>query len=455
MKAVLALLIALALLLPSAIAFNCNSLSGGDLAICNSIQNTNLSQTDKDLLISDIFNSNKTNPNFDFVYQWNTNLNISNSSDGKIYSSGTIKNAWIKIICLMPSIIENNTLYSSSIGKLLTAYSYNYQLPSGTVSGDCKTSYSLSSKTEQLNVYINNNLIGHDKLISFNNLNQDANFKSELVISIKYRIDHYKNKKYCSKYDSKGRCIKYSYRCEFSNSEYKTDILTISDQLSAKFYQNNPASTFKVIDKYSGITKGVLEASNYTNLILSFNNSQYKNSKYIYSLNYSLPYYILTIKAEPVEITNFNNININQNNKSIYFTVADASNCKIQLNDFFSSKIFPCDLSFNEINFSIKTDKINYFDNDTIKVHISPDNLQVNLTYANKTIIARNYTELKAILYENKISAKIGDNEQNALVNVNKREDFNTLYLLCALFFVGYICYKIIKGYAFKFLEAI
>jgi hypothetical protein len=455
MKVVLALFTALTLLLPSAIAFNCNSLSGGDLAICNSIQNTNLSQSDKDLLISDIFNSNKTSPNFDFVYQWNTNLNISNSPDGKIYSSGTIKSAWIKIIRLMPSIIENNTLYFSSIGKLLTAYSYNYQLPSGTVSGDCKTSYSLSSKTEQLNVYINNNLIGHDKLISFNNLNQDANFKSELVISIKYKIDHYKNKKYCSKYDSKGRCIKYSYRCEFSNSEYKTDILTISDQLSAKFYQNNPASTFKVIDKYSGITKGVLEASNYTNLILSFNNSVYKYSKYIYSLNYSLPYYSLTIKAEPVEITNFNNININQKNKSIYFTVADASNCKIQLNDFFSSKIFPCDLSFNEINFSIKTDKINYFDNDTIKVYISPDNLQVNLTYANKTIITKNYTELKAVLYENKISAKIGDNEQETLVNVNKREDFNTLYLLCALFFVGYLCYKIIKGYVFKFLEAI
>ena len=454
MKAVLALLIALALLLPSAIAFNCNSLSGGDLAICNSIQNTNISQADKDLLISDIFNSNKTSPNFDFVYQWNTNLNISNSPDGKIYSSGTIKNAWITIISLMPSIIENNTLYSSNSGKLLNAYSYNYQLPSGTASGDCNTYYSLSSKTEQLNVYINNNLIGHDRLILFNNLNQDANFKSELVISIKYKIDHYKNKKYCSKYDSKGRCIKYSYRCEFSNSEYKTDILTISDQLSAKFYQNNPASTFKVIDKYSGITKGVLEASNYTNLILSFNNSVYKYSKYIYSLNYSLPYYILTIKAEPVEITNFNNININQKNKSIYFTVADASNCKIQLNDFFSSKIFPCDLSFNEINFSIKTDKINYFDNDLIKVYIFPDNLQVNLTYANKTITAKNYTEFKSILYENKIYAKVNDQEEVVLINVNKKKDFDTLWELCALFFIGYICYRATKVYAFKFLGA-
>ena len=154
--------IALVLLLPSAIAFNCNSLSGGDLQVCNSIQNTNLSQTDKDLLISDIFNKNKTSPDFDFVYQWNTNLNIPNSPNGKTYSSSVINNAWIKIIALMPSIIENNTLYSSNAGKLQTAYNYNYKLPSGTASGDCNTHYSLSSKTEQLNVFINGNLIGHD-----------------------------------------------------------------------------------------------------------------------------------------------------------------------------------------------------------------------------------------------------------------------------------------------------
>ena len=123
-----------ALLLPSAIAFECNSLSGGDLQVCNYIKSTNLSQADQDLLISDIFNKDKITPNFDFVYQWNTNLNIPNSPDGNTYSSGTINSAWVKIISLMPSIIENNTLYSSNAGKLLTAYNYNYQLPSGTAS---------------------------------------------------------------------------------------------------------------------------------------------------------------------------------------------------------------------------------------------------------------------------------------------------------------------------------
>ena len=167
-----------------------------------------------------------------------------------------------------------------------------------------------------------------------------------------------------------------------------------------------------------------------------------------------MPYYALTIRADPAKIINFNNIHVDKQNNNFYFTVADASNCKIQLNDFFNSGIFSCNLSFNEINFSIKTDKTNYFDNDTIKIYITPDNLPVNLTYANKTITAKNYTEFKSILYEDKIYAKVNDQEEAVLINVNRKADFNTLWELCALFFIGYICYRVIKVYAFKIMEA-
>ena len=58
---------AFVLLFQSAIALSCNGLEGGDLYVCNSISETNLSQTEKDLLIADILNKNKTTPHFDFV----------------------------------------------------------------------------------------------------------------------------------------------------------------------------------------------------------------------------------------------------------------------------------------------------------------------------------------------------------------------------------------------------
>jgi hypothetical protein len=456
MKKQIFLYLAFALLLPSAIAFNCNSLSGGDLQVCNSIQGMNLSQADKDLLISDILDQNKTTPDFYFVYQWNTNLNIPSSPDGRTYSSGTIKNAWVKIISLMPSIIEDNTIYSSNNEKLLTAYNYNVVLPSGLEGGDCWTNYGLTSKADSLSIFLNGNLIGSNRLSSFIiNANQDnLNFVSALDIRVDYYVDHYKTYWYCSRHNSNGTCIAYSSVCQFSNRDIRADSLTLADNLNARLYKSQLNSSFKVTNEYSGITQGLLNANNFTNLALSFNNSYYKYSKYLYSLNYSLPYYALTIKAEPIEYTNLNNIHVDRRDNGFYFTVADTSNCKIQLNDFFNSNLFPCNLTFNETEVSITTDQTNYFDNDTIKIYISPSDISVNLTYANQSITARNYTEFKAVLYENKIYSKLNNQEQITLINVNKKDDFETLFQLSALFFVIYFYYRTSKAYLFKWAGA-
>ncbi|MFA5020409.1 MAG: hypothetical protein WC533_04920 [Candidatus Pacearchaeota archaeon] len=430
MKKQILICLALALLLPPTLAFNCNSFGGGDLFICNSIQSTNLSSAEKDLLISDIFNKNKTLPNFDFVYQWNTNLNVQNSPDGKVYSSGVINNAWLKILSVMPSIIEDNTLYVSQNGKLQTEYNYKYSLPSARYKKDCKTRYYLESNTATLTIYLNGKNIGNSKLTSFNLNQENANFIAVLDIRVRYRIKHYRD---------------YGDGCEYYNSDYVTDTLTRSDALNAQVYKSQLNSSFKITDKYLNITKGVLTADNFTSLVLEFNNSQFQNSKYVYSLNYTLPYYVLTLKAEKIENTKLNNIHIEKYENIFYFNVRDNSNCKIKLYDHFNSLIRNCDLSFNKTEFSIKTDKTNYYENDTIKVYITPNNIVVNLTYGNQTKIAKNYTEFKAILYENKISARLNADNSYWLVNVKKKENTIILYNLGILSFLGYFFYKGIK----------
>jgi hypothetical protein len=329
MKKQILVFMALALLLPSAIAFNCNSLSGGDLYLCNQIQNTNLSPAEKDLLISDLFNKNKTSPNFDFIYSWNSNLNIQSPSDNQYHSSGTIKNAWIDIVSLMPSILENNTLYASDKGKLMTAYNYQYgNLPSGTEWRDCNTRYSWEKKTANINVYLNNNWIGSEKIVAYQVYNNPdyLTFRAELNINAKYKIEHYRWK-WVGKYQ----------KCLYSSTEYRTDTLKISDSFSAKLYKSQLDSSFKITNKYFGVTKGVLSTNNFTKLSLNFNNSQYQNSKYVYSLSYALPYYVLTIKAEPAENTNLRNIHVDRNKNNFTFSVYDSSNCKIQLFDHFNS----------------------------------------------------------------------------------------------------------------------
>jgi len=436
MKKTIFLYLALAFLLPSAIAFNCNSLSGGDFYVCNSIQSADLSSMEKDLLISDIFNKNKTTPNFDFVYQWNTNLKITSPSDGKTYSSGIIRNAWIETISLMPSVIEDNILYVPKSGKIRTEYNYQYILPSAKQKKDCKTIYSLVQNTATLTIYLNGKPIGNSKLNSFN-LNEDnANFISRLDIAVRYRIKHYR-------LDDGS--------CRYYDSDYITDTLTLTDSLSAKLYKSQLDSSFKITDKYFNVTKGVLTADNFTKLILSFYNSQYQNSRYVYSLNYSLPYYVLTLKAEPIEYENSNNIYVGKNKNNFTFTIKDTSNCKITLFDHFDFITKLCDLSFNEINFSIRTDKINYYENDTIKVYITPENALVNITYANQSRLAKNYTEFRAVLYENKINAKLNNKEINILINATKKEDITFLYNISVLSFLGYFFFKAAKVYFLTF----
>jgi len=453
MKNQIALIIAMAFLLPSAIAFNCNSLTGGDLQVCNSIQNTDLSQADKDLLIADIFNANKTSPNFDFIYSWNTNLNIPHSPDGRVQSAGIIKEAWIKIMALMPSIIENNILYASKTGKLLTAYNYRISLPSGTENGDCKTSYYSSGIKETLSVYLNDNLIGNNKISAYilNSNPENLNFVSKLRIEASYNVNHYKNNRYCIKYYSNGECRKYEYRCEFDYTESRTDSLTLSDSFNAKLYQNQANSSFKVTNQYSGITQGVLTATNFSQVALSFSNSFYQENKYVYSLNYTLPYYILTLRAEPLKTSKFNNIHIEKAQNKILFNVKDSSNCQIKLSDHFSSQIKSCDLSFNKIDITLKTDKTTYFENDIIKVSIFPSNIFFNVTYANQTKLAKDYVEFKAVMFENRISAKLNNNEASWLIAVNKKEHLIVLWNLSVLGFMGWFFYRTAKNYYFRY----
>ena len=431
---------ALALLLPSAIAFSCDSLSGGDLVVCTNISASSLSSQEKDLLISDLFNKNKTTPDFDFIYSWNKDIQILNSPDGKTYSQGTINNAWIKIIFVSPSILDNGTLFIPNMGNIRTEYNYGYKLPSGTASGDCKTVYSLNNKKETLSVYLNNNLIGNSKMSSFSVYNQDnLTFKSKVNIQITYDVEHYKRVYY----------EKYS-KCKYISSEYRTDSLEISDSLNSRLYNNSPSSTFEITDQYSDIVHGNLTANNYTNLILSFNNSEYKNSKYVYSLNYSLPYYILTIRADKFENSQISNVNINKINNSVYFSVRDSSNCKIGLDDFFNSITKACDLTFNPANFSIVANQTYYYENDTIGVFIYPSDLIVNITYANQTRLAKNYTEFKAVLYENRISARVNNTQEDWFVNIVKKENTDNFYDFSVLSIAGYIFFRFAKVYFLK-----
>ena len=87
-----------------------------------------------------------------------------------------IKNAWLKIFTIMPSISINDTLYHNGTGEILTAYSYDTQLPTEKIAGDCRTEYELSTITENLKIYVNEEYIGTNILTSYS-LEEDASLR--------------------------------------------------------------------------------------------------------------------------------------------------------------------------------------------------------------------------------------------------------------------------------------
>ena len=430
------LFLAVALVLPLATAFNCNELTAGDLEICNSIRQSELNWLEKNLLIADIFKPANTFPNHDFIYSWNLDLDITDSPNGIKANKGSIRNAWIKIIAPMPSVLENGILYISERGKLLSEYNYEVKLPTLRQKHDCKTKYSLRDQDEILKIFVNGNYAGNNKLTSFVANSDSIILKAEAEIKVKYRIKHYRRRKGW---------------CRYSHREYITDIIKITDAINVKLQKTNPDSLFKITNEYNGVTSGFLETNNISALELSFQNSLYQRTNYVYKLNYTLPNYILTLEAKKAEKTKLNNIHVDESQNKFEFVVKDASNCKIKLFSHFGSILKSCDLSYNKIDFKIRTDKLNYYENEIIAVEIFPKNLELNLSYANQNIITKDFAEFKVIKNHNKIIAQLNNRQVKRFINVIDEENETFLKQLVSISFFGYIIFSFLKKYYASF----
>ncbi len=428
------------MMLPSALSLSCNLLSGNDLQICNTLANSNLADEEKELLLNLGIYKDRTIPNHDFAYYWNARIDTSNAPYGTaLKDEGAIKGAWLKILSIMPSVLENNTLYCDKQGIIQIAYNYGIQIRTGTASGDCRTDYSLTSQNSDLNLYLNSIFIGKEKLNSFSTSGTgDMLFTAVLNIEAKTKADHYQEHTYCCRRSSSGRCKRYCTECIYANTETITDTLTLKDSLQAKRSNTKPAYNFSVTDRNSGVLSGTLFASNYTSLVFNLGNSLYKRTKYTYDFVYSLkPYDIITIRATPLEEKETRNIKFKEiNNSGFEFNALDSKNCSIILSDHFNSNNISCLTDFTSKNISIKTDKLHYFDNETIKVSIEPKNTFVLLTYGEKEISTKNEAVFTADPKANRVLAKYESESSEAVVSVTNK---NNLLLASRIFlFLGF-----------------
>ena len=202
-------------------ALSCNDVNDYGKTTCEEIMNSTLPLQDQQHLVANILYPSFDQANHSFIYDWNSNMSFNETIPNGIIpaSNGYIKNAWLKIFSVPPSVLESNKTLSAGYGKIQIAYNYTIVIPSGTEEEDCRTEYFLDSKSDALNTYLNNGLLGTSTTLDFEGTGT-LDFKSELNILVSTRVEHYATKRWCC-LEADGSCQRYCEACKHSRTEKK------------------------------------------------------------------------------------------------------------------------------------------------------------------------------------------------------------------------------------------
>ena len=409
-------------------ALDCNNVNDQDS--CLEILNDNsLTDNEKEMLISALIYSGNY-PNHELVYNWNKNAEL----DYEGSDNGYIQNAWVKIKGISPSVLIDDELYCRD-GKILADYNYDVNIPDYQFNGDCRTEWSKESENSELNIYQNNNYIGNSKEVNFD-IDLDSNFLAVLNVNLRTRIDHYEDERYCCgrRY---GRCVNYCYRCVFEDSDVINNHISVSDELSAKYYNKEVSLDFEVLNENHGSLSFTSNVENgYINI--EFEDSYYNSFNYIYGIVINDG--LLTLKAFDSDLVDFRNIIV-----SDFFSVRNGNGCKIIYGDSFESYEYDCDLDYDDYGLVIDTNKLSYDAGEKINVSVYPSE-DVVLSYGNEEVIVNGNYEFTALKDYNRIEGRIGNEESYKIIHV-KNDDVNVLFNFGVFFGFSYFIYLICKKY--------
>ncbi len=420
----LVLTLFLLLVIPLATAFPCESIP--EQESCLVIQNDpELTEEEKDELYNAIISTEF--PDYEFTYNYNTNIEFTDPpEDIQTTSAMHVKNAWMKIITAMPTILIDNQLYSQEQGELLTAYNYEIELPSGIQGNDCKTTYSISQQEEQLNIYQNNNLIGNNPLQEYT-INQDSTFTAELTIYVEIQTRHYQG--------HQGHCNIGEYcptSCQYSHTTHQSSTITLDDHLDIYYYNEEPLGEIILLDELYNSYHGFILAENYTALDLEFQNSEYNLRNYYYDFNFThQPYYILTIRANEEDSEFINNIIVEENE----FFTNTIENPILTLYNHFETFQLSQTFNFTDQDLEIETNGLFHQIGDTITVTSNIENTQFEY---NGEIIIGNEAEFTATQEDQTIEATHQDKNATKMVFTSSESwgDFYNLGIFGMLIFL-------------------
>jgi len=449
-KAVFLLVLSL-FLVQTSIAFDCTKISLQNQATCNSILLSQLNQTEKDALLSNLDYNEKFYPDHSYVYQNNINLKISNAPENVSTKNGIyVRDAWMSIFAIMPSILYNNSLYVPDKALMLNGFNYKTEIPHNYYSGspytssegDCQRNYYLTQNTSENKVYVNGNYQGSGKLVNLS-ISSDSNVKAIYTINFDVLIYHYSWVRIKCLRSYARMCLEWKYQCKFSYQEIKQDKITIEDSWGIKHYQNILFANISDISYYNSNAKFLLNHSNSASLELL--NAKYAFHDYTYSIAYSKePYYVYTIVANDYKQTETRNMLKDGD----YFIVKDIGNITLTANDFFFNFTKNIFFKLYNLNFFIKADKLEYKENETIHVSIYPYGTYAVVNYGNETKSGINEVAFTANHNYNVITAEYGSLKADTVIYISNNERTGFIVSLSTLGLLNCFFYSAVKRFS-------
>ena len=364
------------------------------------------------------------------VREWNTDFRVSQPPDGTVVvSNDLVSDAWIRLMAVLPSVQEDGKLLSPGYGEVVAKSNFEVRKPYKTERRDCKTTYDLdyASRIQQ---YLNGKRIGTGEIASFETAAKVLNFQADLVISTELKVKHYRWKRI----DRKWKCI-------YDNTEIRKGTTIASDNLRVLRHQPNITYSFKVENKYYGITQIKFNASNHSWFRLQFNNKDYYEERLTeFERFFTLePYYILNFRPYAQKTVKHEGIRYYNNT----FQVTNTAGCKILLGEYFRTYTIPCPQDYTSTDLRITTNKDTYTPGEPILVSITPA-IPTQLTYSNTTITAQSTATFTAQLHESLISAKANGVETFHSIHVTNPKVWTIAVGIIGFLLVAYLFWKII-----------
>jgi len=359
---------------------------------CTFILNKNIPIGNKKLEILSLYNPDNNKFNYDFVKEWNKDLNINfslNVEGIEKINKTYIKNSFFKFTSVEPSVKledKKNTYIIPYNPNLKVDYGYEIQVPENqtmsqfpdlTNKGYCKEEYYLINSSGQFDLFVDKTKsIGLDlgKYIPLNLTEQGEHSLDGLYkIDSKIKADYFDWRSECISYDKKGNCIDYIYFCDIiSSSQTLTDQVILTDYKSVSIEQ--PQMDILNIS-ITGINKDLtarisIEGLNHLQRY-NFNN-WYVKTNYYSKLIYLYPpinyLQLLAIKNDKPRYTDL--FLKKENNTFIFKTTPNNKNIFLDYNGFFFNNTIKANLSYKHFSYvDLVFDNLWYSYGDNVTVY--------------------------------------------------------------------------------------